>query len=69
MLAEIDAFVNWLRRRNPVARTWRDYRYDLQQFMRVVGDVSPASLTFHDIDRFVTSQTTRGFQPGRRSLP
>ncbi len=63
MLAEIDSFVNWLRRRNPAARTWRDYRYDLQQFIRVVGDVPPGSLTFHDIDRFVTSQTTRGFQP------
>jgi hypothetical protein len=35
MLSEIDAFVNWLRRRNPAARTWRDYGYDLRQF---VGD-------------------------------
>ncbi len=25
MLAEIERFVNWLRRRNPEARTWRDW--------------------------------------------
>lgn len=25
MLTEIEAFVNWLRRRSPQARTWRDY--------------------------------------------
>lgn len=30
MLAEIEDFVNWVRRRNPQARTWRDYLYDLR---------------------------------------
>ena len=29
MLAEIDQFVNWVHRRNPDARTWKDYCYDL----------------------------------------
>ena len=37
MLAEIDQFVNWVRRRNPDARTWKDYRYDLRQFAALVG--------------------------------
>jgi site-specific recombinase XerD len=60
MLADIHAFVNWVRRRNPDARTWRDYQYDLKQFVKVVGDQVPSSITFHDIDRFVTSQAEHG---------
>jgi site-specific recombinase XerD len=63
MLAEIERFLNWMRRRNPEARTWRDYGYDLKQFAEVVGDAPPASITFHDIDRFVTWQAGRGFKP------
>jgi hypothetical protein len=38
MLPEIDRFVNWVRRRNPNAHTWREYRADLKQFLAVVGD-------------------------------
>jgi len=63
MLAEINRFVNWVRRRNPDARTWRDYSYDLKQFAAVVGDRPPNSITFHDIDRFVIEQAARGFKP------
>ena len=63
MLAEIDRFVNWVRRRNPDARTWRDYSYDLKQFAAVVGDRPPNAITFHDIDRFVIEQAARGFRP------
>lgn len=63
MLKEINGFVNWLRRRNPHARTWRDYRYDLRQFAEVVGDKPPGSVTFHDVDRFVIQQAQRGFKP------
>lgn len=63
MLGEIDAFVNWLRRRNSAARTWRDYRSDLHQFCTVVGDRPPASITFHEVDRFVIEQAARGFKP------
>jgi site-specific recombinase XerD len=62
MLSEIDAFVNWLRRRNPSARTWRDYGYDLRQFADVVGDRPPGEITFRDIDRFVSLQAERGYQ-------
>jgi hypothetical protein len=29
MLSQIEEFVNWIHRRNPEARTWRDYNYDL----------------------------------------
>lgn len=63
MYDEIQSFVNWLRRRNPQARTWRDYGYDLKQFVAVVGTQSPANITFKDIDRFVTSQAAHGFKP------
>ncbi len=63
MLAEIDQFVNWVRRRNPEARTWKDYRYDLTQFAALVGDVPPSTITFREVDRFVDLQKTRGFLP------
>jgi len=62
MPVEIDRFVNWLRRRNPEARTWRDYGYDLRQFAAAVGDRPPGSVTFHDVDRFVSQQAARGFK-------
>lgn len=63
MLSEIDLFVNWVRRRNPHSRTWKDYGYDLSQFCNLVGDPAPAAITFHEVDRFVNLQVARGFQP------
>lgn len=63
MLTEVEYFVNWLRRRNPHSRTWRDYRGDLQQFTAVVGDRPPEAVTFYDVDRFVAEQVGRGLQP------
>jgi integrase/recombinase XerC len=63
MLAEIERFVNWLRRRNPDAHTWRDYRCDLKQFLAVVGDRPPNTVTFHDVDRFVIAQAGHGYKP------
>jgi site-specific recombinase XerD len=56
-------FVNWLRRRNPNAHTWRDYRIDLTQFAAVAGDRPPGEVTFRDVDCFVAEQVARGFQP------
>jgi site-specific recombinase XerD len=63
MLSQIDDFVNWVRRRNPQARTWRDYSYDLAQFAAVMGERLPGEITHRDIDRFVNSQVSRGFKP------
>lgn len=63
MLSQIEDFVNWVRRRNPQARTWRDYSYDLQKFAAVVGDRSPGEITHRDIDRFVNVQVSHGFKP------
>lgn len=62
MLSEIERFVNWVRRRNPQARTWRDYGYDLRQFAQGVEDRLPGEITFHEIDRFVNQQSECGFQ-------
>jgi site-specific recombinase XerD len=63
MLSQIEEFVNWVRRRNPAARTWRDYSYDLKQFTASMGDRALSEVTHRDIDSFVTSQVSRGFKP------
>jgi site-specific recombinase XerD len=62
MLVEIDQFVNWVRRRNSEARTWRDYGYDLHQFVEIVGDRCPKEVTFRDIDHFIAVQAEKGFK-------
>lgn len=63
MIDEITCFVNWLRRRNPLARTWRDYGYDLSQFAAIVGDKPPAAVTLQDVDNFIIAQAARGLKP------
>jgi site-specific recombinase XerD len=62
MLADIERFVNWMRRRNPQARTWKDYGYDLRFFVEAVGDRQPNEVTFQDIDHFVALQCEKGFK-------
>jgi site-specific recombinase XerD len=63
MLSEIERFVNWVRRRNPEARTWRDYGYDLHIFVQVVGDLPPRAVTFREVDKFIAQQSEQGFKP------
>lgn len=63
MLSEIEQFVNWVRRRNPQARTWKDYSYDLRQLADLVGDRAPNTITFGDIDHFISLQASKGFKP------
>ena len=63
MLSEIERFVNWVRRRSPEARTWKDYGYDLRFFVQVVGDRPPGEVNFRDIDRFIAVQSEKGFKP------
>ena len=62
MLEEITQFVNWIRRRNPQAHTWRDYLCDLQQFTAVIGHRPLADITFKDIDTFIADQAERGLK-------
>jgi site-specific recombinase XerD len=63
MLTEIDSFISWVRRRNPQARTWRDYQYDLKQFAAFMNQQAPETITFHDIDHFVAHQVSKGYSP------
>jgi len=62
MLSEIERFVNWMRRRNPVARTWKDYGYDLHQFAVSVKFRPPKMISYQDIDHFVCEQLNEGFK-------
>lgn len=63
MFNEIERFVNWVRRHQPTAHTWQDYRCDLQQFARIVGDRPPAEMTLTDIDHFVQVQAEEQMHP------
>jgi site-specific recombinase XerD len=63
MLSEIERFVNWVHRRSPEARTWKDYGYDLRFFVQVVGDRPLREITFREIDHFIAIQSEKGFKP------
>lgn len=63
MLSEIKLFVNWIRQRNPDARTWRDYSYDLHMFIALFGDLALSEITYREIDQFVNHQIRQGFSP------
>ena len=63
MFKQIDEFVKWHRRRNPSARTWRDYKYDLTQFHDFVGAKEPKAVQVQDIDGFINHQSERGMSP------
>ena len=63
MLVEIEHFVNWVRRRSPGTRTWKDYTCDLRLFVKIVGDRPPEQVTFRDIDRFVAQQLEHSLKP------
>ena len=62
MLTEISRFVNWTRRRNPAAYTWKSYRYDLHQFVEIVGGLPTSQVTLHHIDQFIETQADRGLK-------
>jgi site-specific recombinase XerD len=63
MFKQIEEFVKWHRRRNPDSRTWRDYKYDLNQFVEVIGEREPHTIKVPDIDQFVVHQSERGLSP------
>jgi site-specific recombinase XerD len=64
MLQEIEPFIDWVRMRNPAAKTWRDYRCDLHLFLEIAGDQNVREIHPQDVDRFVSRQVDRGFKPG-----
>lgn len=63
MFSEIDRFIKFPRRCNPEARTWRDYGYDLKQFFIVTGHQRLNSITYRDVDHFISNQLFCGFKP------
>jgi site-specific recombinase XerD len=63
MQAEIQQFINWVRMRSPQARTWRDYRCDLDLFAAIVGEKNIEEIQPRDIDEFVNYQIGKGYKP------
>jgi site-specific recombinase XerD len=63
MLQEIEQFIDWVRMRSPVAKTWRDYRCDLELFQMSIGDQNLCEIRPRDVDRFVNHQIERSFKP------
>lgn len=63
MELEIEKFINWVRMRNPQARTWRDYKCDLQLFLNLMKDRKVEDIRFRDVDEFVNYQASKGFKP------
>ncbi|WKZ38408.1 MAG: hypothetical protein QY332_10745 [Anaerolineales bacterium] len=37
MKKEVERFIQWVRMRNPQAKTWRDYQCDMNLFLEVAG--------------------------------
>ena len=63
MQSEVEQFINWVRMRSPQARTWRDYKCDLDLFMKVMSAKGIEEIRPRDIDEFVNVQTGRGYKP------
>lgn len=63
MLFEIEQFIDWVRIRSPQARTWRDYKCDMELFVITVGDRNPEEIQPRDIDDFVNDQIRKGYKP------
>lgn len=60
MVSEVQQFINWVQLRNPQARTWKDYSYDLKRFEESIGEKPLKEITYRDIDRFIEAQSERG---------
>jgi len=63
MLSEARQFVNWVRRTNPQAHTWKDYASDLKAFAETVGDRPLNQISVNDVDAFIVQQCEKGFKP------
>jgi site-specific recombinase XerD len=63
MQAEIQQFIHWARMRSPQARTWRDYKCDLELFMKILGSKNIDDVHPREIDEFVNYQVGKGYKP------
>lgn len=68
MLTEICRFVNHMRRKNTEALTYKNYRYHLNQFTKLIlepdgkENCSPYEITCLDVDRFIEKLAEQGLQ-------
>lgn len=60
---DICQFINWVRLRNPHAKTWRDYQCDLELFRACTGGVKVENVRKKDVDNFIYQQINKGFKP------
>ena len=63
MQSEVEQFINWVCIRSPQARTWRDYKCDLDLFVKVMGAKSSEEIRPRDLDEFVNVQVGKGYKP------
>ena len=60
MVSEIKQFINWVHLRNPHARTWKDYTYDLNLFIQVIGDKAVEEITPQHVSDFIEHMSEDG---------
>jgi len=63
VLVEIERFINWVQIRSPQARTWRDYKCDLNLFVNVIQNRAVEEIRPRDLDEFVYFQVGKGYKP------
>lgn len=63
MAINIDTFIDWVRLRNPQAKTWKDYRSDLQIFISAIGGRGMDNIRPKDLDEFIHQQIEKGHKP------
>jgi site-specific recombinase XerD len=63
MQIEMERFIDWTRMRSPQARTWHDYKCDLQLFASIVRRPNVEDVRFRDVDEFVNFQVNMGYKP------
>ncbi len=63
MVVDVERFIQWVRMRSPQAKTWRDYKCDLESFVTIVGNREATEIHPKDIDEFVNCQIHKGYKP------
>ncbi len=63
MKNDIHHFINWVRLRNPLAKTWKDYKCDLEIFRVFINKVKIENIFKKDVDKFVYQQVSKGYKP------
>lgn len=60
MKKDIRNFIDWIRLRNPFAKTWRDYQCDLELFRVFTNGSKIETIRKKDIDDFIYAQIDKG---------